>query len=54
MSASESSVLEISRPTMIACALSDWMISATPFANTTTRETLNEVCEVSEIDLTSS
>jgi hypothetical protein len=39
---------------MIACALSDWMISATPFANTTTRETVNAGVEVSEIDLTSS
>jgi hypothetical protein len=52
MSANESSVLEISRPTIIDSAFSDWMISATPFARTTTRETVNGAFVVSEIDLT--
>jgi hypothetical protein len=39
---------------MIDCAFKDWMISATPFAKTTTRETVNGGVDVSEIDLTSS
>jgi hypothetical protein len=50
----ESSVLEISLPTITDGAFNDWMISATPLAKTTTRETLNDVWVVSEIDLTSS
>ncbi|MEY4061881.1 MAG: hypothetical protein RL602_512, partial [Actinomycetota bacterium] len=46
------SVLEISRPTIIDWALSDCMISATPFANTTTREAVKLPGVSSEIDLT--
>ena len=51
---SDFSVLEISRPTKMDLALSDSMISATPLAKTTTRETENVPGVSSEIDLTSS
>ena len=50
---SAASVLETSRPTSIDVAFNALKISATPFANTTTRETEKVDVVVNETDVTS-
>jgi len=49
ISASSLSVLEISRPTRIDLAFSEFIISATPFARTTTRDTEKFAVDLIEI-----